>query len=155
MSKELSEITKRVIGRINEGNIKMRPRMYFVLGSVLTICGLIASIVTSVFFVGLMRFAIRARGPMSDYRLNRLLSDFPWWMLLVAFLGLIVGIWLLRRYDFSYKADFKALVVGLILAVLVSGWVIDVAGINDALSRKGFMRGFHQQSGIDVPFRGR
>jgi len=149
MSEEISEITKRVIGRIHEKDIRMRSRTYFIIGSILTMCGIIASIVISTFFIGLIRFAFRSHGPVGGYRLNQLLSTFPWWMVFVAVLGLVIGAWLLRRYDFSYKIDFRVLIVGVILAVFVTGWFIDFVGINDTLSRRGFMRGLYQHSNAD------
>ncbi len=78
---------------------------------------------------------------MGECRLNQLLSSFPWWMLVLAILGLIIGIWLLRRYDFSYKINFKIIIVGVIFAIIVAGWLIDMIGLNDILIRRGPMKG--------------
>ncbi len=50
MSKELKNITETVMDKIRHGKIKMRPRVYFIIGSFLTFIGLVASILTSVFF---------------------------------------------------------------------------------------------------------
>jgi len=57
MSKELKNITGAVMDRILQGKIRMRPRVYFVIGSLLTFIGLVTSMLTSVFLVGLMRFS--------------------------------------------------------------------------------------------------
>ena len=146
MSKKLENITDVVMGRIHQDKVKMRPRAYFILGSLLTLAGLVAAIVTSVFFIGLMRFFLRAHGPMGGYRLEQMLSLFPWWTPVLAVLGLAIGIWTLRRYDFSYKIDFKIITVGFIIAVIVAGMLLDMVGLNDALFHRGPMQGGWKQS---------
>jgi len=70
-------------------------------------------------------------------------------MVFVAVLGLVIGTWLLHRYDFSYKIDFRVLVIGVIVAVFIAGWFIDFVGINNVLSRREFMRGLYQKSTVD------
>lgn len=137
MSKELNKTTEEVMNKINNGNIKMRPRLYFIFGYILTIIGLVFSFTTSIFFVGLCRFAFRSHGKMAEYRLDQLISTFSWWILVLAILGLVFGIYLLRRYDFSYKINFKLVILGLMVSVLIAGFVIDMTGINDFLVRRG------------------
>jgi len=82
---------------------------------------------------------------MGEYRLGRLLSSFPWWSLGLAVIGLVAGLILIRRYDFSYKFNFKIVVIGFILAIIVAGWLIDVAGLNDVWLRRGPMKGLMRQ----------
>lgn len=131
--------------KIHHDKIKMRPRVYFIVGSLLTFSGLVASVVTSVFLVGLMRFSLRAHGPMGEYRVDQLLSSFSWWVPVLAILGLVVGVWLLRQYDFSYKINYKVMIVGFIVTVIMAGWVTDMIGLNDTLLRRGPMQGVMRQ----------
>jgi hypothetical protein len=141
MSKELKNISDDVMSKIRQGKITMRPKVYFVIGSVFTFAGLVLSILTSVFLIGLLRFSIRAHGPMGEYRLEELLSHFSWWGPISALFGLVLGIWLLRRYDFSYKINYKILVVGFVSAIIVAGIVLDLTGLNDILFKKGPTQG--------------
>ena len=145
MSKELKNISDNIMDQIHEEKIKMKPRVYFIAGSILTFMGLVSSVVISAFLVGLIRFSLRTHGPMASYRLDQILSSFPWWTPVLAIVGLIVGIWLLRKYDFSFKINFKVVIVGFILAVIVGGLVIDSIGLNDALIRRGPMQGIMRQ----------
>jgi len=145
MSKELKNITDNIMDQIHDKKIKMRPKAYFILGSILTFVGLVSSVVVSVFLVGLIRFSLRTHGPMGSYRLDQILSSFPWWAPVLAIVGLVVGIWLLRRYDFSFKVNFKVVIIGFILAVIVGGWVIDSIGLNDLIIRRGPMQGMMRQ----------
>ena len=131
--------------QIHEEKIKMRPRIYFIIGSMLTFVGLVSSVVVSVFLVGLIRFSLRTHGPMGSYRLDQILSSFPWWAPVLAIVGLVVGIWLLRKYDFSFRVNFKAVIITFILAVIAGGWIVDSVGLNDVLIRRGPMQGMMRQ----------
>src|SRR3989344_6157529 len=141
MPKELKNITDNVMSQIKQGRLKMRPRIYFVIGSILTLTGRIISILTSIFLVGLIRFSLRSHGWAGEYRLEQLISSFPWWLSGLAILSLILGIWLLRRYDLSYKIDFKLMVLGFIIGIIMAGWLIDATGLNEVWLRRGPMRG--------------
>lgn len=145
MSKELKNITGSVMDKIHHGKIKMRSKVYFIIGSLLTFLGLVASMLISVFLIGLMCFSLRTHGPKGGYRLDQILSSFPWWAVVVSILGLVIGIWLLRRYDFSYKINFKIVAISFVVAIIVAGWVIDMTGLNDILFRQGPMQGIMKQ----------
>ncbi len=140
MSKEIKNITENVMNQIHNGKVKMKPKIYFVLGSVLAFVGLVSSVVFSVFLFGLIRFSLRVHGRMGQYRFDELISNFPWWTLVFAVVGLILGIWIFRRYDFSYKKEPWIVILGFILIIIVSGWVIDVVGLNDGLLQRGPMK---------------
>lgn len=144
MSKELNKTTEEIMNKIHKRHIKMRPKLYFILGYLLAFGGLIFSFITSIFFVGLTRFTLRPHGPMGEYRLEQMLSNFSWWMPVLAVLGLITGIWLLRRYDFSYKINFKVLVIGIIVSIFIAGWIIDMIGLNDFWIKRGPRNGMMQ-----------
>ena len=145
MPTELKNVTNAVMDKIHHDKIKMRSKMYFAFGSFLAFLGLIASMLISVFLVGLLRFSLRSHGPMGEYRLEQILSNFPWWAVAVAVLGLFIGIWILRRYDFSYKLNFKVLVIGFVAAIILAGWIFDMSGLNDLLFRQGPMQGIMRQ----------
>jgi hypothetical protein len=78
---------------------------------------------------------------MGQYRFDQILANFPWWTILLAILGLAVGITLIRQYDFSYKIKPWLVIAGFILAIIIGGYIIDITGANDFMSRKGPMRG--------------
>ncbi len=145
MPKDIKEIKDSIMDQIKNDKVKMKPRIYFVLGSILAFIGLVSSFVISIFLIGLIRFSLRSHGPMGAYRFESMLSSFPWWAPILAVIGLVLGIWLMRRYDFSFKVDFKSLVIGILLAVIVGGVVVDMLGFNDALVRRGPMRGMMKE----------
>ena len=78
---------------------------------------------------------------MGKIRFEQLLSSFPWWAPLMAIIGLIVGIWLLKKYDFSYKNNFVVITIGFLVAVIIGAWLIDLSGLNNIWFRQGPMKG--------------
>ena len=110
MSKKLENITENIMDQIRNDKIKMKPKIFFIIGSIFTFMGLVSSVVFSVFLVGLIRFSLRSHGPMASYRFDQMLSSFPWWAPIFTVVGLFLGIWMLRRYDFSFKLNTRFLI---------------------------------------------
>ncbi len=136
--------------KILTGQVSMKPRWHFVVGSLAMSIGLFGSTIASIFLVSIISFSLRTHGPMGAIRFQQLVSSFPWWAPLLALLGLGCGIWFLKQYDFSYKKNFVNLAFFFILAVVVSGLLMDAIGIGTSWSRRGVMRRFYQQSEQDV-----
>lgn len=139
------DLTKKIMSKIDSGEIKMRPKIYFVAGSVITFTGLIFSIIASAFFINLTRFVIRSQSPMKQFRFEQMIYNFPWWIPVAALVLIILGIYLLKKYDFSYKKNFLVIVLSFIIAVFAAGWLMDFFGINLTLGRRGPMRRFYQK----------
>lgn len=150
MSKELNSISGNVMNEIRLGRLKMRPKIYFIAGSILTFIGLVSSILSSVFLIGLLRFSLRTHGPMGEYRLAQIVESFPWWILILAILGLAIGLWLVRRYNFSYKLNFKLVVFWFIAVLAVAGYLLDTTGLNEIFYQRGYMNKIYkQENGIN------
>ena len=112
------------MNQIHEGKAKMKPRIYFVIGSILTFLGLVFSTIVSIFFIGLLRFSFRTHyGWRAQYKLNQMLSDFPWWILIPAIVSLVFGVLIIRKYDFSYKIKPWIVIVIFILVMIFAGWI--------------------------------
>lgn len=145
MSKKNVDLTSTVMSRIKKNHIAMKPRWYFVLGTLALISGLVGLSIVLVFLVNLTVFSLRTHGPMGDMRYQQLLASFPWWIPLIVVIGLGLGIYLLKQYDFSYKKNFLFVILGFVAAILLSGVVADALGINMFLSRQRQMRRIYQQ----------
>ncbi len=142
MSKELKDITENVMSQIHQGKIKMKPKIYFIIGSILTFLGAVSAFIVSIFLTSLIRFSLRTHlSQGAQYKLDQMLSNFPWWIVIFTIISLSIGIWLVRKYDFSYKIKPWAMVLSFILIIVVAGFTIDMMGLNDTLRHRGPMKG--------------
>lgn len=142
MPKELKNITENVMNQIHQGKVKMKPKIYFIIGSILTFLGSISAFVVSMFLVSLIRFSLRTHwGRGAQYKLNQMLSNFPWWIIIFTIISLAIGIWLIRKYDFSYKIKSWIIILGFILIIIISGFAIDLIGLNNKLLHRGPTKG--------------
>jgi len=132
-----------IISQIKAGKIGMKPKWYFVAGSLAMFSGLVGLSMGIIFLVNLSIFLIRRNGSLMPWRLQTILSTFPWWIPVVAFFGIILAIWLFKKYDFSYKKNFPLLIVTFVISVLLAGFLLDKLGLNEYLS-KGRMKRFYQ-----------
>lgn len=147
------DIKKEVMEKIKKDEIVMKPKAYFVIGSVITLIGLIASVISSVFLVSIISFLLRSHGPMGEYRFSLMIQSFPWWMPIIAIISLVLGALFIRKYDLSYKFNLGLLILGFILAVLIAGFVIDITGLNNVWLKRGpmnsVMRNYLEQNNSD------
>ncbi|OGM12397.1 hypothetical protein A2W13_02015 [Candidatus Woesebacteria bacterium RBG_16_36_11] len=138
------DMEKVVMGKIKSDEIKMKPKWLFVLGSTFIMAGLVGLTVGAIFLTNLTIFIIKKRGPGYG-RLDLMLNSFPIWIPILAVLGVILGIWMLKKYDFSYKKNFVLIILSFIASVIIAGLLVDQLGLNTIWSHQGPMRMFYQQ----------
>lgn len=125
-----------VMNKVLSGKVKMKPRWYFVAGSVLSFAGLVGLIVGAVFLTNLTIFLVRKQGPGTGKILS-MLESFPLWIPFLALVFVVVGIVLLKKYDFSYKNNFGLIVAVLIIAIILSTKLIDYLGFDKIWEKRG------------------
>lgn len=134
-----------IMGKVKSNKISIKPRWFFVLGSALMVVGFTGLCILAVFFTNITFFLLRRHGPMRQWRLQLMLDSFPWWIPLLVIVVIALGIWMLKKYDFSYKKNFLLIVIGFIVSIFLSAFILDYLGLNDVWSRRGPMRQFYQQ----------
>lgn len=137
-------LEETVMDKIHTGEIRMKPRWYFVIGSLVSFLGLTASAVLISFLFSLSAFYFRQHGPNFNWKIQLILANFPLWIPVLAIGGLIGGIYLLRQYDFAYRQNFVLIIISIFLSLVFAGVAIDVLGLNDNWSR-GPMKRFYQR----------
>ncbi len=138
-------LEEAVMTQISNNEISMKPRWYFLLGSLLMSAGLLGLSIGAIFMLNLSFFLFRQHGPMGQWRLQLMLQTFPWWIPALAVFGMVAGIYFLKKFDFSYKKNFSAIVLAFIATIILAAFLIDVTGINDTWFGKGPMRGLNRQ----------
>lgn len=145
MPKNKIDIARTVMSKIEDGQVKMRPKWMFVAATISLIIGVIGTYILSSFLVSIMSFSLRTHGPRGIVRYQQLLDSFPLWAVFLAISGLILGIFLLKKFDFSYKKNFVFIVLIFVIAVLISGWLADYLGLDRVWSRQGQMKKLYQK----------
>lgn len=126
----------------------MKPKWYFLLGSILLIVAAIALLIVLVFLVSLLSFSLRSHGPMGEICYQQLLTSFPWWAVLSALVGFILGVWLIRKNHFSYKINPLYIIIASILIIFISGYLINYLGLDNIWMKRGPMRAFYGQHAV-------
>lgn len=137
-------VEETVMEKIRSGKVSMKPRWYFIAGSLLMSLGVLGISIGAIFLTNISIFLLRQHGPMGEWKLQLMLNSFPWWIPILAVIGIVIGIILLKRYDFSYKRNFRIIMLFFITLVILSALLIDILGLNDTWFRQGPMRGFYQ-----------
>lgn len=145
-------IEKTVMEKIMSGKIVMKPRWYFILGSTLTLLGLVGVSVGAIFLINLLFFLLRKRG-FGILKLQLMIYSFPWWILLLAIILIATGIWFLKKYEFSYKKNFLLIVIAFVVSIFLAAFLIDSMGINETWSRHGFGKRFYNRFEQNNPYR--
>lgn len=145
----MQNIKENVMEKITSEEVKMKPKYYFVLASAISLIGLIALVISSVFLISIISFLLRSHGPMGEVRLSFMLKSFPIWIPIIAVLGILGGIYLLKKYEFSYKRNIWVIIGGFIIAVIISGILLDFMGLDNLWLKRGPMREYMRQYMLD------
>ena len=137
----IPDLSEKVMGQIKSQHIRMHSRLYFVLGSVLMGLGLAGVLITAMFFVAVVSFRLRAYGPFEYLWFGRMglrpfFVTFPWISLLVGIIGIVGGVLLLKRYDFTYKKSFIGISIVLVVLVLSLGLFLDQVAFDERFHKE-------------------
>jgi hypothetical protein len=143
--KKLS-LEKTIMEQIHAKKIQMKPRSYFIAGSFLMVMGLISFAIAAIFAMSLLFFLLKQHGPMGEWRLQMMIDSFPLWVPLLAIIGISLGVYILKQYDFSYKKNFFMIILGFIVSILLAAIILDYTGLSTIWFRQGPMRRFYNQA---------
>ncbi len=141
---KITDIEKEVMSKIKKGEVKMKPKIYFILGSIFMAIGIIFAIIVSVMFLSINVFSLRLHGPFYHTQINHMLNVFPWWALIVSLIGIIGGYILLKKYDFSYKKNFTLIAIFLAICIILTAYLVDYFSLNNLFLKQPPFRGFYQ-----------
>ena len=139
---------EEVMRKIHKGQVRMRPRVYFVAGSVLVGVGLallmlVSALVTQALYV---RLSVLARMEVENLGWRwcvMWLRFFPWEMLIVAMLMILAGGYLLRKYELVYKKGLGLGLMVMVLLVMVLTMLMNWVGLIRYVRQKPLLRQFY------------
>lgn len=134
------------MAEIKKGQTKMKPKIYFILGSILLVMGIVGTLIILSFGASVISLSLRANAPMFPrFKLLMLLRQIPWWAPFLSVFGLVVSFLLLKNYDFSYKKNFGLILLFILVSAIFVGWFLNYSNLDRFLFNRGPMRRFYQQ----------
>ncbi len=142
MKKKNSEnsITGKVVSKIEKGELKMKPRAYFIAKSFLFI-GLLALVILLLLYFGsLIVFVLRVNNillfhGMGFYATRSILLSFPWYLILLISILIILIEIIGRRFRFVYRKTFIISLLTILFIVVVSSFLIEKSSLHYSFYR--------------------
>ncbi len=142
MKKENSEnlITERVVSKIERGELKMKPRAYFVAKSFLVIGLLILIFLLLLYFGSLIVFVLRVNNillfhGMGFYAIRNILLSFPWYLFFLIFTLIILIEIISKRFRFVYRKPFIISLFAILFIVIISSFLIERSSLHYSFYR--------------------
>ncbi len=124
-----SSIHASVLSAITNGTVRMRPHWHFVVRSLGLALGVLCLGVLGIFLISFIVFALHQSGvwfvpPFGMLGIGVLLRSFPWLLVVIALVAVVVLEALVRRYAFAYRKPILYSSLGIILVVLLGGFAL-------------------------------
>lgn len=122
-----TRIEKQVMDKISSGQVKMRPKIYYTLLSLLSIAGVVVFSITAAYSISLLSLWLRvqnAGGPAYGARRNLtlLVDSFPWWAVILSVISFVIIILIVKKLGSLYKIRLGLLVTALVVIALIIGF---------------------------------
>ena len=136
-----STTAKKVLGKIKNDQIKMRPKTRFILKSILIILGIFLIFFFTLYLVSFILFALRASGVwhlsgFGFYGFRVSLILLPWLLILTAIVALIILEILVKHFSFVYHRPIFYSVLSVVILTLLGSFMIDKAQFHSCLFQK-------------------
>jgi hypothetical protein len=142
MKKENNEnlITKKVISKIEKGELKMKPRFYFVAKSFLVIGLLTLASLFLLYFGSLIVFILRVNNillfhGMGFQVIRNILLAFPWYLVFLILILIIVIETIGKRFRFIYRKPLIVSLSAILFIVVASSFLIESSSLHHSFYR--------------------
>jgi hypothetical protein len=132
-------IKERILGKIDANELTMRPKTYFTLKVGVLIAVAFCVLTISVLICNFIVFSIRINGHDALLHFGSrgflvFLTFFPWTLLLLDIVFIVLLEWLVRHFRFGYLSPVLYLFFGFFVMIISTGLFIDrVTDFNDEL----------------------
>ena len=136
-----SLITGKVLEKIKNGKIKMRPKIYFILKAILVGLGVAVIAIFILYLISFIVFTLRMSGiwfapGFGFYGVKIFLVSLPWLLILIAIILIIVLEILVKYFSFAYRRPILYSVLSIIMLVLLGSFALSQTKIHPYLFQK-------------------
>jgi hypothetical protein len=129
-NQQRNSISDKVLNKIKSGEIKMKPKIYFILRAVLLILSALVLALLIICLVSFIIFSLRSSGilflPKFGFPGIRIfLSSLPWLFILIAITLIILLEIFTKRFTFVYRWPIIYSLLAIIFIVMLGSFVID------------------------------
>ncbi len=122
-------ITQKVAQEIERGNVKMKPKSYFVFRGILLVGGALVVLLFIAYLVSFIFFSLRTSGliflPQSGFsNVGILFGSLPWLLIGLAALLVIILETFAERFEFVHQRPLVYSLFAIIVIVLIGGFLI-------------------------------
>lgn len=140
ITKSKNDICNLVLGQIEKRDIKMKPRRYFVFGSVLVGVGIGLLILAAAFLVNIKLYQLSIMRPFDWFSFGvsgiwPFILLFPWKVLLLALGVFTLGVYLVRMSTGTVHMRIITVAVTIAVVVMAGAVVLSRMNINRRLSQ--------------------
>jgi glucan phosphoethanolaminetransferase (alkaline phosphatase superfamily) len=155
-------IKQSLLEKIKKGEFKMLPRSRFILKAVLIITGIIIVFGAALYIISFMLFIFR-KSPLQFLPefgfggLRMLFGVFPWTLIIIALVFIVILEILVKRYSFAYRNPLLYSALAVIILVLVVGFIIGQTPLHRRMfqevraGRLSFARPFYRNLDLRKP----
>jgi uncharacterized membrane protein len=95
--------------------------------------------------VNVFLFAFISQGRMASFRLDALLSAYPWWAIVVALVAFFIARYLYKKSESSYKHNSITIIGVIVSSILLGAFLLHLLGFDQYMARKGHFRGMYHR----------
>lgn len=137
-NQQQKNIKDAVLEKIKSGQIKMRPKLYFILKTILAAGGIIAVGVFVILLISFINFHLRTSGigylPGFGFRgFGVYLKLLPWFLIFISVVSILVLEILAKRFNFVYRRPIFYSLLAIILIALIGGFIIEKTPLHPKL----------------------
>jgi hypothetical protein len=132
------DISTKVMEQISGGGVKMKPKAFFALASIMLGISFGLLLVLSIILISFLSFRLRFGESWQFLQfgisgLRPFITNFPFIYIVLLVVIMALGIRVLKQYDFSYRHNWWAIVLGLVSLILTIGIAVDQIGTHQRL----------------------
>jgi hypothetical protein len=145
-----------VFEKIKSGKVKMHPKIYFVLKSILAVFAVVLSVLFILYLVSFIIFSLRASGtwfmPKFGFPgLKIFFAHLPWVPIAAAAAFVVILEILAKRFNFVYRKPIIYSFLAILLIAIMGGFLLEKTPLHSVLFSKARERNF---PGIGSIYRG-
>ncbi len=135
-----NSITEKVVSKIEKGELKMKPKAYFIAKSFLVIGSLALFFSLLLYFGSLIVFVLRINDiflfhGIGFYAIRNILLSFPWYLVFLIFALILLISAIGRKFQFVYRKPFIVSLFAILTIVVISSFLIEKSSLHYSFFR--------------------